>query len=94
MPLVVLQNFMNDLVSDSPHMGRARSAQPHLTTHEVVDPLRSVLLKVHRSCALNDFIEAKNLGLVETVVVEAIVEALADILQAPTELISTPSLEL
>jgi hypothetical protein len=26
MPLLELQNFMNDLVTESPHMGRARSA--------------------------------------------------------------------
>jgi hypothetical protein len=26
MPLVYLQNFPNDLVTDSPHLGRARSA--------------------------------------------------------------------
>jgi hypothetical protein len=44
--------------------------------------------------ALREFIEVKDLGLVEVVVVEAIVEAVADLLQTLVELISTPSMEL
>jgi hypothetical protein len=51
-------------------------------------------LRVHRSKALNDLIEAKDLALVEVVVVEAIAEAVADLFQTLAELISTPSLEL
>jgi hypothetical protein len=65
-----------------------------LTTLVVADLPRSVLLRVHGSRALNDFIEAKDLGLVEVVAVEAVVEAVAEILQTSTELISTPLLEL
>jgi hypothetical protein len=51
-------------------------------------------LRLQRSRALNDFIEAKDVGLVEVVVVEAIVEAVADLLQTLADLISSPSLEL
>jgi hypothetical protein len=46
---------------------------------EVVDFLRSALLIIETSRALNDFIEAKGLDLVEDVVVEAIVEAVGDL---------------
>jgi hypothetical protein len=65
-----------------------------VTTLEVVDLLRSVRLRIQRSRGLNDFIETKDLGLVDVVAVKAIVEALADLLQTLVELISTPSLEL
>jgi DNA-binding protein YbaB len=46
------------------------------------------------SRALNDFIEARDRGMVEDVVVEAIVEAVADLFQTLAELLSTPSMEL
>jgi hypothetical protein len=49
-----------------------------LTTQYVVDFLISVLLRVQRSRALNNFIEAKDVALVEVVVVEAIVEDVAE----------------
>jgi hypothetical protein len=65
-----------------------------LTTQEVVDFLRSVLFRVQRSRAVNDFIEAKNICLGEVVAVAAVVKAVADLLQTLAELISTPSLEL
>jgi hypothetical protein len=65
-----------------------------LTAQEVVDPLRSFLLRVQSSRALNDFIEAKDLALVEVVVVEAILEAVADLFQTLVKLTSTSSLEL
>jgi hypothetical protein len=55
MPLV------NDLVSDSPYLGRARSAPTIDDNPKVDDLLRSVLLRVKRPRALNDFIEAKTL---------------------------------
>jgi hypothetical protein len=67
---------------------------PHSTTLEIVNFLRSVLLRVQRSRVLNEFIEAKDLGLVVVVAVEAVVEAVADLLQTLAELISMPSLEL
>jgi hypothetical protein len=56
MPLVDLQKFLNDLVHDSPHVGRARTAQ------EATDPLINahstfyLLLK-----GLRDFSEVKDL---------------------------------
>jgi hypothetical protein len=62
MPLVELQNFLNDLVSDSPYLGRARSAPTHADNPKLDDLLRSVLLRVKKSRALNDFIAVKNLG--------------------------------
>jgi hypothetical protein len=65
-----------------------------LTTREVVEFLRNVILRVQSSKAPNDFIEAKDMGLLEVVVVVAIVEAVADLLRTLAELISTPSLEL
>jgi aspartokinase len=68
--------------------------RPHPTTHEVVDPLRSVLLRVSRSRALNDFIKAETLGLVEVVVVVAIVEAVTDLFVTLAQLISEQSHEL
>jgi hypothetical protein len=96
MPLVELQNFLNDLVPDLPHMGRARSAKapPHNPRSSRTSKKR--FLRVQRSRAINDFIEAKDLSLVEVevVVVEAILKAVADLFQALAELISTPSLEL
>jgi hypothetical protein len=64
------------------------------TEAEVVDLLRSVLLRVQRSRALNDCIDATDMGLVEVVVLEVIVEVVADLLQTLAELISTPSMEL
>jgi hypothetical protein len=60
----------------------------------VVKLLRSILLRVRTSKALNDLIEAKNLNLLEVVAVVAIVEAVADLLRTLAELNSTPSLEL
>jgi hypothetical protein len=71
-----------------------KAHRPHLTALEDDDFLRNVLLKIHRSRALNDFIEARDRGMVEDVVVEAIVEAVADLFQKLAELISTPSPEL
>jgi hypothetical protein len=65
-----------------------------MTTMKVFAIVRSVMLRNHRSRAINDFIEAKDLGLVEVVAVEAVLEAVADLLQTITELISTPSMEL
>jgi hypothetical protein len=67
---------------------------PHSTTLEVVDFLRSVLLRVQSSRVPNEFIAAKDTGLVEVVAVEAAVEAVADLLQTLAELISMPPLEL
>jgi hypothetical protein len=65
---------------------------PRLTTHEVVELLRSVLLRLKRSRGPNDFIEAKDMALPEVVV--AVVEAVADLLQTLAELTSTPSQKL
>jgi hypothetical protein len=65
-----------------------------MTTQDVVDFLRSVILILHKSRRLNDFIEAKNLSLVEVVVVKAIVEAVVDLFQTLAELLLTSSLEL
>jgi hypothetical protein len=50
-------------------------------------------LKINSSRALSDFIEAKDLGLLEVVVVVAIVEVVANLLRTPAELTLTPSLE-
>jgi hypothetical protein len=33
LPLVELQNFLNGLVADSPHVGRARPVDTQSTTH-------------------------------------------------------------
>jgi acylphosphatase len=66
----------------------------HPATNEIVDFLRTLLLRAKRSRALTGFIEVKDLGLVEGVVVEAIAEAVADFLQTLTELMSPPSMEL
>jgi hypothetical protein len=94
MPVVELQNFFNDIVTATRHIWAAQEAhRPHLTTHEAVDFLRSVIWRVQRSRALND-IEAKDPALVEVVVIVAIVEAVADVFRALAELISTPTLEL
>jgi hypothetical protein len=68
--------------------------QPHLTTQKVVDLLRNILLRGQRSRAQYDFIETKDMGLVEVVVVEAIVEAVVDFFRTLAKLIYTPSLEL
>jgi hypothetical protein len=95
MPVVELQNFFNETVTATCHIWAAQEAhRPHLTTHEVVDFLRSVIWRVHRSRALNDFIEARNPALVEVVVIVAIVEAVADLFRTLVELISTPTIEL
>jgi hypothetical protein len=46
MPLVELHNFPDDLVTDSPHLGRPRSAPIPKETQGIVELLRSVLLKL------------------------------------------------
>jgi hypothetical protein len=51
-------------------------------------------LRLKRSRHSNDFIEAKDLALLEVVVVVAIVESVVDLLRTLAELISMPSLEL
>jgi hypothetical protein len=67
----------------------------HPTAMEESDLLGSVILRIQRSRALNDFIEARDPGLVEVVAGEAVVEAAVDVLQTLAELISImPSLEL
>jgi hypothetical protein len=65
-----------------------------MATSEVTDLQRSILLRIKRSGALNDFIETKNPGSVEVLAVEAVVEAVTDLLQALAESILTQSLEL
>jgi hypothetical protein len=68
------------------HIWAVREAhRSHLTTHEVLDFLRSALLRVQRSRALINYIEANDTGLVEVVIVEAIVGAVANLLQTHTE---------
>jgi hypothetical protein len=66
-----------------------------MTTKKLIEVLRSVLLKVQRSKSLNDFIKAKDVALLEVVVVVvAIMEAVAKLFRTLAELISTLSLEL
>jgi hypothetical protein len=50
-------------------------------------------LRVHRSRALNDFIDAKVLALLEVVLVVTVVKAVANFLRTLAEFISTPSME-
>jgi hypothetical protein len=56
--------------------------------------IKKRFFRLKRSRALQiDFIEAKDMALLEVVVVVAIVETVADLRRAHAEVISTPSLE-
>jgi hypothetical protein len=82
-PLVKVQNFLNVLANDSPHLGSASPHQLHLTTMEDDNLPRSDLTTIQWPRHLNVVVyEAKGLGLVEFVVVDEDVEAVADLLQA------------
>jgi hypothetical protein len=69
LPLVELQNILNDILTDSPHLGRARH-QLNLPPTEEDNPLGSNLMTIQWSKHLNVVNEARGQGLVEVVVTE------------------------
>jgi hypothetical protein len=78
--MVELQSFLNDLVTDSPHLGRARTAQPSIDNPGATRITTKRFLRVRRSRSQNHFVKAKDLALLEVVVVVAIVEVVTDLL--------------
>jgi hypothetical protein len=92
--LVELKIFLNDLVSDSPHLGRAKPTPTQSTTPAEDIPQGSDLTTIQWSGRLNVVNEARGQGLVEVEVAEMDVEAVGKLLQILVELTSTPSIEL
>jgi hypothetical protein len=87
-----LQNFLNDIVTDSPHLGRAKSRDGlsttlgarQLTKKRPNDPLVD---------ASKIWKRGEGAGLEEVVVAEVNVEAVAELFQTLAELIMAPSME-
>jgi ADP-ribose pyrophosphatase YjhB (NUDIX family) len=88
--LVELQNFLNDVVKDSPELGGMRSTAGPSTSSGTDNPLVSATLTTHSS-ELQRFGSAMVVDVVEAVDVEAImVVAVVNNLQTLAELTSTP----
>jgi hypothetical protein len=91
--LVELQNVVSDLVTDSPHLGRARSAHTPFNSHGLLKATnlpKYALLRIQWLRLPRAFNVVKGMVVVEAV---TIVERHDD-LPTLAELISTPSLEL
>jgi hypothetical protein len=80
-----LQKFLNDLVTDSPHLGRVRIAPTSAATLEAVDFLRSTLSRSQRSKVLNALIVVQGMDVLEAV---AIGEAEDELLQIQASIVT------
>jgi hypothetical protein len=90
--LVELQNFLNDVVTDSPELGGMRLKLAHLQHMETDNPLGSATLTTH-SLELLKSGSAMVVAVVEAVAVEAIkVEVVVNHLQTLAVLTSAQSL--
>jgi hypothetical protein len=86
-----LQNFLNDLVANSPHLGRAKNAPNPTDNHGRSKLAKKRPLDTQDVDATIAF-EVRDLG--EAIVVEAAAVKGASSFKTPTELTYVPSLEL
>jgi hypothetical protein len=86
--------FLNDLVTDSPHLGRARLAPTQSTKHGGRQPTRKRPNDDPMVEASKRWQRGKGLNLVEVVLSEMDVEAVVELIQTMAKFTSTPSQEL